>query len=254
MTSPFATYSEVTTGEIDVLREAATAHRRFGPRSVPHYVISMATSVSDVLEVAVLLKEVGLVRVDPTDGTISCALDIVPLFETIDDLRSSGDTLGRATRPRPTYRQLSTSRGGWQEVMIGYSDSNKDGGYVASQWGCTAPSETLVADSGTGTASGSGCSTAAAAPSAAAAGRPIRRSSPNRPGSVHGALRITEQGEMVSAKYAKPASARRNLETLLSATLEASCLDAESPGVDSQRFRRGHGRTGGSRTRPPIKV
>ena len=234
LTSPFATYSEVTTGEIDVLREAAIAHRRFGPRSVPHYVISMATSVSDVLEVAVLLKEVGLVRADSTDGTISCALDIAPLFETIDDLRRSGDTLAELLA-HPRYRQLLTSRGGWQEVMIGYSDSNKDGGYVASQWALYRAQQMLVATAeqagirirlfhGRGGTVGRG-------------GGPAYQAILAQPaGSVHGALRITEQGEMVSAKYAKPASARRNLETLLSATLEASCLDAESPGVDSNGF------------------
>ena len=234
LTSPYATYSKVTAGELDVLREAAIAHRRFGPRSVPHYVISMATSVSDVLEVAVLLKEVGLVRSDASDGAISCALDIAPLFETIDDLHRSGDTLA-ALLGHPRYRQLIESRGGWQEVMIGYSDSNKDGGYVASQWALYRAQQMLVTTAeqaairirlfhGRGGTVGRG-------------GGPAYQAILAQPaGSVRGALRITEQGEMVSAKYAKPASARRNLETLLSATLEASCLDAERPGDDSARF------------------
>ncbi len=234
LASEFVTYSDTTTGELEVLHEAAAAHRRFGPRSVPHYVISMATSVSDVLEAAVLLKEVGLVRVDPATGTISSALDIAPLFETIDDLRAAGGTLS-ALLGHERYGQLVDSRDGWQEVMIGYSDSNKDGGYVASQWALFGAQRSLVAAAeqsgvrirlfhGRGGTVGRG-------------GGPAYQAILAQPaGSVHGALRITEQGEMVSAKYAKPASARRNLETLMSATLEASCLDAQQLGDDEDRF------------------
>ncbi|HEY5663634.1 MAG TPA: phosphoenolpyruvate carboxylase [Ilumatobacter sp.] len=234
LASGFATYSATTAGELDVFREAAAAHRRFGPRSVPHYVISMASSVSDVLEVAVLLKEVGLVRVDPADGAISSALDISPLFETIDDLQASGAVIS-ALLGHPRYRQLVASRNGWQEVMIGYSDSNKDGGYVASQWALFCAQLALVRAAeqagvrirlfhGRGGTVGRG-------------GGPAYQAILAQPaGSVHGSLRITEQGEMVSAKYARPAPARRNLETLLAATLEASCLDAEQLGADRERF------------------
>ena len=242
LTSPFATYSEVTAGELDVLREAAIAHRRFGPRSVPHYVISMATSVSDVLEVAVLLKQVGLVRADSSDGAISCSLDIAPLFETIDDLRRSGDTLA-ALLAHPRYRQLVASRGGWQEVMIGYSDSNKDGGYVASQWALYRAQQMLVATAeqagirirlfhGRGGTVGRG-------------GGPAYQAILAQPaGSVHGALRITEQGEMVSAKYAKPASARRNLETLSVGHARGELPRRRAAGRRQRSFRRRHGRTG----------
>ena len=234
LASPYTTYTEVTSGELDVLRAAAEAHRRFGPRSIPNYVISMATSVSDVLEVVVLLKEVGLARVDPTTGAISGDLDIAPLFETIHDLAHSGDTLTELLH-HERYRQLLASRGEWQEVMIGYSDSNKDGGYVASQWALYSAQRALVsaaADAnvrirlfhGRGGTVGRG-------------GGPAYQAILAQPaGSVHGALRITEQGEMVSAKYAKPASARRNLETLVSATLEASCLDDERLGGDAERY------------------
>jgi phosphoenolpyruvate carboxylase len=232
--SPFVSYSETVTGELDVLRQAADAHRRFGPRSVPHYVISMATSVSDVLEVVVLLKQVGLVRVDPATHSISSSLDIAPLFETIDDLRDSGDTLGALLR-HDRYRQLVASRGDRQEVMIGYSDSNKDGGYVTSQWALYQAQRQLVAAAeaagvrirlfhGRGGTVGRG-------------GGPAYQAILAQPaGSVHGALRITEQGEMVAAKYGKPASARRNLETLVSATLEASCLDDQRLDGDADRF------------------
>ncbi|MDJ0767894.1 MAG: phosphoenolpyruvate carboxylase [Ilumatobacter sp.] len=234
LAAPFGSYSPVTRGELDVLREAASAHDRFGDRTIPHYVISMATSVSDVLEVAVLLKEVGLVRVDPADGTITSSLDIVPLFETIDDLRNAHHTL-TALLTHERYRGIVDSRSGWQEVMIGYSDSNKDGGYVASQWALFSAQRALVAAArangvrirlfhGRGGTVGRG-------------GGPAYQAILAQPaGSVHGALRMTEQGEMVAAKYAQPASARRNLETLLSATLEASCLDDDHMGDDVDRF------------------
>jgi phosphoenolpyruvate carboxylase len=101
---------------------------------MPNYVISKADSVSDILEVAVLLKEVGLLRPQPPSGTGGrLDVDIVPLFETIGDLQRCGrimdDLLGL-----PTYRRLLASRGGTQEVMLGYSDSNKDGGYLTSNW------------------------------------------------------------------------------------------------------------------------
>ncbi len=232
--SPFVSYSDQATGELDVLRQAADAHRRFGPRSVPHYVISMATSVSDVLEVVVLLKQVGLVQIDPVSNTISSSLDIAPLFETIDDLHNSGDTL-RALLRHDRYRQVVTHRGDRQEVMIGYSDSNKDGGYVTSQWALYQAQRQLVAAAGDagvrirlfhgrGGTVGRG-------------GGPAYQAILAQPaGSVHGALRITEQGEMVAAKYGKPASARRNLETLVSATLEASCLDDQRLDGDAARF------------------
>ncbi|MEO6570516.1 MAG: phosphoenolpyruvate carboxylase, partial [Ilumatobacteraceae bacterium] len=234
LATPHATYSDLTLGELDVFVEAASAHRRFGPRSIPHYVISMAESVSDVLEVAVMLKEVGLVTVDAVRRTVTAALDIVPLFETVDDLRRADTTLTEMLG-HEQYRQIVTSRAGWQEIMIGYSDSNKDGGYVASQWELYRAQRALVAAAeradirirlfhGRGGTVGRG-------------GGPAYQAILAQPaGSVHGALRITEQGEMVAAKYAQPASARRNLETLLAATLEASCLDVDDLGDDADRF------------------
>jgi len=224
LVTPFATYSELAAGELAVLAEAAAAHARVGPAVIPHYVISMAESLSDVLEVAVLCKQVGLVRTD-AEVLATAALDIVPLFETIGDLRRADATLtDMLTHPR--YAELVASRGGWQEVMIGYSDSNKDGGYLTSQWELYRAQAALVAAAqragvrlrlfhGRGGTVGRG------------GGPAYQAILAQPPGSVHGALRITEQGEMVAAKYARPTSARRNLETLLAATLEASCLDAD---------------------------
>ena len=213
LVSPHATYSDLTVGEIAVLRQAASAHRRFGARTIPHYVISMAESVSDVLEVAVLLKEVGLVRIDVDAARSRSDLDIVPLFETIADLRAADTTLTELLH-HERYAEIVASRDGWQEVMIGYSDSNKDGGYVASQWELYRAQRALVAAAercdvrirlfhGRGGTVGRG------------GGPAYQAILAQPPGSVHGQLRITEQGEMVAAKYAQPASARRNLETLL---------------------------------------
>ncbi|MEO1059573.1 MAG: phosphoenolpyruvate carboxylase, partial [Actinomycetota bacterium] len=223
-------YDEQTRNELAILREAAEAHRAAGRRAVPHYVISMADSVSDVLEVAVLLKDVGLVRPGAAGATAMSQVDIVPLFETIDDLAAAADTLD-ALLSTPVYRQMVTSRGDRQEVMIGYSDSNKDGGYLASQWNLYRAQRALVETAhdhgvtlrlfhGRGGTVGRG-------------GGPAYQAILAQPaGSVDGSIRVTEQGEMVAAKYANPALSRRNLETLVAATIEASLLDAAQLGDD----------------------
>jgi phosphoenolpyruvate carboxylase len=209
LVTPFADYSELTASELAVFRQAALAHQRFGPRSIPHCIISKAESVSDVLEVAVLLKEVGLVRVDAATGSISSAIDIVPLFETIADLDNAHRTLDELLR-HPRYRQLVRSRSDAHEVMIGYSDSNKDGGYLTSQWELYRAQRALVATAerhsihlrlfhGRGGTVGRG------------GGPAYQAILAQPPGSVRGALRITEQGEMVAAKYstATPNASRR---------------------------------------------
>ena len=223
--TPFVEYSDLVTSELAVLRQAASAHDRFGPEIIPHAIISKSQSVSDVLEQAVLLKEAGLVRIDPETGAIKSAVDIVPLFETISDLHDADRTLD-AMLANARYRQLVASRGDRQEVMVGYSDSNKDGGYLTSQWELYEAQRALVATAerhgvrlrlfhGRGGTVGRG------------GGPAYQAILAQPPGSVRSALRITEQGEMVAAKYSTPAAARRNLETLLAATLEASCLDAD---------------------------
>jgi phosphoenolpyruvate carboxylase len=190
-------------------------------------VISKAESVSDVLEVAVLLKEAGLLA--PGDEP-STTVDIVPLFETIDDLERAPTTL-QSLLDLPVYRSVLRSRGDRQEVMIGYSDSNKDGGYLTSTWSLYKAQVGLVDVArragvrlrlfhGRGGTVGRG-------------GGPAYQAILAQPvGSVDSALRITEQGEMVAAKYAQPASARRNLETLVAATVEASLSGDELLGID----------------------
>jgi phosphoenolpyruvate carboxylase len=217
-----ADLGEQTQSELAILEAAASAVRRVGRRIVPHYVISMAHDLSDVLEVAVLLKEVGLASAAHGDRVATSQLDIVPLFETIDDLRRSPDVLDAMLR-HEVYGDIVRSRGNRQEVMVGYSDSNKDGGYLCSQWSLSAAQTTLAAVArrngvrlrffhGRGGTVGRGGGPAYQAILALPAG------------TVDGSIRLTEQGEIVAAKYSNPAMARRNLETLVSATLEATLL------------------------------
>jgi len=232
---PTAVYDDQTNAELEVLDEAAASVGRLGRRAVPHYVISMATAVSDVLEVAVLLKEVGLVRVAIGSRPATSDLDIVPLFETIGDLAGSSDTL-RNLLGHGVYSQLVASRGNRQEVMIGYSDSNKDGGYLSSQWNLFAAQAALVDTAraadvhlrlfhGRGGTVGRG------------GGPAYQAILAQPPGSVDRSIRVTEQGEMVAAKYAQPALARRNLETLVAATINASCTDVVESSATSTDHR-----------------
>src|SRR4029077_5364862 len=186
------------------------------------YVISKCQSASDLLEVAVLLKEVGLLR-----GS-ALAVNIVPLFETIADLEGCGDIM-RTAFSVPTYRAMVAGRGDWQEVMLGYSDSNKDGGYVTANWALYRAEMQLVEAvrehgtklrlfHGRGGTVGRG-------------GGPSYDAILAQPaGSVSGGLRVTEQGEIIASKYSDPERGRRNLESLVAATLEASLHDAEQLG------------------------
>jgi len=221
LASAYQSYGEDTTTELDMLRVCADAHRRYGPASMPHYVISKADSVSDILEVAVLLKEVGLLR--PREGRLD--VDIVPLFETIGDLQRCGPIMDELLG-LPAYRRLLASRGDAQEVMLGYSDSNKDGGYLTSTWELYK-AELVLIDvfkrhgiglrlfHGRGGSVGRG------------GGPSYEAILAQPPGAVRGAIRITEQGEVIAGKYSNAEVGRRNLETLAAATLEASLLDAD---------------------------
>jgi phosphoenolpyruvate carboxylase len=221
-----AELSELARKELDVVASAARAVKVFGPHSVPNYIISMCQSVSDMLEAAVLLKEVGLL--DVSGQQVYTPVGIVPLFETIDDLQRGSSILEEAL-DLPVYRAITSARGDSQEVMLGYSDSNKDGGYLAANWALYRAELDLVESArktgirlrlfhGRGGTVGRG-----GGPSYDAI-----RAQP--PGAVNGSLRITEQGEVIAAKYAEPQTAHRNLETLLAATLEATLLDIEGLG------------------------
>jgi phosphoenolpyruvate carboxylase len=235
--SPWLTYGEETTKELAILRRAALAVQTLGPVAVPNYVISMATSVSDLFEVLVLLKEVGLCPLGPDGPVPTC--NVVPLFETIDDLAAAGATL-RALLAVPLWRSVLAATEGWQEVMLGYSDSNKDGGYLSSNWSLYRAEMDLVAAAsaggvklrlfhGRGGAVGRGGGPAYEAIVA------------QPPGSVQGALRLTEQGEVIAAQYSDPEHARRGLEALVAGTLEASLagrieVDGDGPGPGTGRW------------------
>ncbi|MGE0876958.1 MAG: phosphoenolpyruvate carboxylase, partial [Burkholderiales bacterium] len=212
--SPHLEYSPHAESELAVVAAAALGRRRLGAHAVPHYVISHCQSVSDLLEVGVLLREGGLLRPGALD------MDIVPLFESIHDLERGGEVIGAAL-DHPLYRSWVRARGDEQEVMLGYSDSNKDGGYLASNWAlykaasalreaCSVRGVRLRLFHGRGGSVGRG-------------GGPSYDAILAQPaGSVDGALRLTEQGEVIASKYADPESGRRNLEILAAATLEAS--------------------------------
>jgi phosphoenolpyruvate carboxylase len=217
LTSAFVKYSEETLGELAVFRAAAEAHARFGTDVIHQCIISMCKGMSDMLEVAVLLKEVGLIN--PSGRS---AINIVPLFETIEDLQASSGIMDRMLSLHD-YRKLVDSRGGVQEVMLGYSDSNKDGGFVTSGWELYKAEIELVEVferhhvrlrlfHGRGGSVGRG-------------GGPSYDAIIAQPGgAVNGQIRITEQGEIISSKYSNPEVGRSNLEILAAATLEASLL------------------------------
>ena len=214
--SPWGGYSEETVKELAVLERAAQLRARFGPRAVPNYVISMTTGVSDMLEVALLLKEAGLFT--PGEAP-SCALRIVPLFETIADLEASDAVMGEYLDLEPV-RAMLAGQDRLQEVMIGYSDSNKDGGYVTSTWAISTAIARLLETArqrdirlrffhGRGGAVGRGGGSSFEAILALPAG------------AVEAGVRITEQGEVVASKYGHPDVGRANLETIASAALLA---------------------------------
>ena len=228
LVSQHLVYSEKTRSELTILRTAAELHGLYGAAALPHYIISKAASVSDLLEVALLLKEVGLFTLDK-----GLAMDVIPLFETIADLENARSVM-RAAFALPAYRRWVAGRGEVQEVMLGYSDSNKDGGYLTANWALNKAQRALVEvhrDAGVrlrlfhgrgGTVGRGG------GPSYDAI-----RAQPR--GAVDGAIRLTEQGEIIGSKYADRDVGRRNLETLVAATLEASFAGGGTSG-DHSRF------------------
>jgi phosphoenolpyruvate carboxylase len=226
--SRYRSYSEETAKELAIADAAAELRSRFGEDAVANYVISKAESVSDLLEVAVLLKEAGLFV--PGDRPV-CALRIVPLFETIDDLRASARVMS-AFFDLPLGRAILAAQDDLQEVMIGYSDSNKDGGYVTSNWEIRSALVALIALAksrgiklrffhGRGGTVGRGGGSSYEATRALPAG------------AVDCGLRVTEQGEVVASKYGHPDVGRRTLETMVAATVLAE-VDPEADAADSE--------------------
>ena len=130
LASPWIDYSEESQGELAIFRAARAAHLRYGKAAVPNCIISKTDGVSDLLEVALLLKEAGLLK---PGKPAAMAMNVIPLFETIADLRQASVTMATVL-DLPVYRALVAARGDEQEVMLGYSDSNKDGGFRTSGW------------------------------------------------------------------------------------------------------------------------
>ena len=221
LTAPGVNYSDETRNELAIFHTARSIHQRFGRAAIENVIISKTDGVSDILEVAVLLKEVGLLR--PLEHALD--VNIVPLFETIGDLANAGPTMDRLLAI-PLYNRLLGSRQALQECMLGYSDSNKDGGFLTSGWALyraeIALTEvfarhgiTLRLFHGRGGSVGRG-------------GGPSYQAILAQPqGAVQGQIRITEQGEVIASKYANPELGRRNLEILAAATLEATLLAHE---------------------------
>jgi phosphoenolpyruvate carboxylase len=219
----YAHYSDETLKELAVFDTAAALRTRLGPDVLRRVVISKADSVSDLLEVAILMKEGGLYDMQTPSGP---ALPIAPLFETIDDLTASSAIMADYL-DLPEVLAVRAAKDYVQEIMIGYSDSNKDGGYLTANWEVRQAITRLVAlgrqknvamrffhgrGGSIGRGGGSSRDAIVALPAGAA---------------TFG-LSVTEQGEVISSKYGHPVSARASLETLVGATLEG-VLNPQSP-------------------------
>jgi phosphoenolpyruvate carboxylase len=225
-----ASYTDHAQGELAIFEAALAMRKRYGHQAIRHYIISHTETVSDLLEVLLLQKEVGLMR-GTLDGDARNDLIVVPLFETIEDLRNAAPIM-RDFYALPGVAGLVQRSGGEQDIMLGYSDSNKDGGIFTSNWELYRAEIALVelfdelATShgiqlrmfhGRGGTVGRG------------GGPSYQAILAQPPGTVRGQIRLTEQGEVIASKYANPEIGRRNLETLVAATLEATLLQPTKP-------------------------
>jgi phosphoenolpyruvate carboxylase len=214
LTPDLLDFDEETNETLEVFRLVRRAYDRIGPDAIDAYVVSMTERASDVLSVLVMAR----------DARVDHGLDVVPLFETVDDLRRAPEVLERLLA-EPAYRRHVADRGDHQQVMIGYSDSNKDGGYLASAWQLDRAQRALVdvADRhgveltvfhGRGGSVGRGGGPANAA----------IRAQPAE--AVRGRLKLTEQGEVLAARYRDPVLAHRHLEQVLHAVVSTTLPDA----------------------------
>ncbi|WP_145199208.1 phosphoenolpyruvate carboxylase [Sphingobium sp. B2] len=231
--SRFSDYSEETASELAIVHAAAEAHRIYGPACITHYIISKAESVSDLLEVNILLKEAGLWRAGAEGSPPQASIMSIPLFETIADLEAAPQIMS-AYFGLPEIAGVVKQRG-HQEVMIGYSDSNKDGGYITSTWSLFKASKALEPVFAEASAAmqlfhGRGGAVGRGGGSAFAAIQAQPR------GTVQGRIRITEQGEMIAAKFGSRDVAMTNLEAMTSATLLASLEPEGISDKDAARF------------------
>ena len=220
-----AAYSDHTRSELDIFETAREMLVRFGREALRHNIISHTESVSDLLEVLLLQKECGLLTGTLDNGATN-ALIVVPLFETIGDLREA-EPIMRAFYALPGITGLVARSGGEQDIMLGYSDSNKDGGFFTSNWELYRAELALVGLFGPLRA-GQGITLRLFHGRGGTVGRgggpSYQAILAQPPGTVNGQIRLTEQGEVIGSKYANPEIGRRNLETLVAATLEATLL------------------------------
>jgi len=237
--SPYLEYSDEARSELMILRVAREIRKRYGERAIRNYIISHTETVSDLLEVLLLQKEAGLLHMewDAASGKVIdgwMELMVIPLFETIPDLRCAADIM-ESFMALPQVRHLVARQGDLQEVMLGYSDSNKDGGFLTSNWELYKAETRLVelfdragvrlrlfhGRGGTvGRGGGPSYDAILAQPS----------------GTVNGQIRLTEQGEIIASKFSNPEIGRRNLELLVAATLEASLMPNEAEGKRAKKL------------------
>ncbi len=221
---PFIPWNRAFTPEtkrvMNLFTSIRQAHADFGKAAIENYIISMSEQPSDILAVLLFAKEAEICRSNDS-GNLESDLNIVPLFETIEDLKRAPSVM-RTLFQTPGYRKHLESRGHLQEIMLGYSDSNKDGGYFASHWSLyTAQRDLTKLSDEFGVTlrifHGRGGTTSRGG------GGPLNRAILAQPrGSVRGAIRVTEQGEMIASNYSHPELARRNLEEFFHATVLAS--------------------------------
>ena len=244
-------YSVHTQGELAIFRTAKTMRHRFGIQAIRHYIISHTETVSDLLEVLLLQKEAGLMR-STLDAQATNDLIVVPLFETIEDLRNAAPIM-RDFYALPGIKDMVVRSGSEQDIMLGYSDSNKDGGIFTSNWelyraeialvdlfdelNATEIKPKLVTEGGNPAFAPSGLGATIQLRMFHGRGGTVGRGGgpsyeailAQPPGTVRGQIRLTEQGEVIGSKYANPEIGRRNLETLVAATLEATLLQPTKP-------------------------
>ena len=223
--------SEATRETLDLFRVARRALDELSPSAIGTYVISMAKDVSDVLAVLVLAKEAGLYQPAVGARELVARLRVAPLFETIEDLRRAPGVLSRLLENR-AYAPVWKAQGNLQEVMVGYSDSCKDGGILTSSWELHKSQEALSK-----IARGHGAELLLFHGRGGSVGRgggPSHEAILAQPrGTLRGRIKITEQGEVVSTKYGLPEIALRSLEVATSAVIEAS-LDSGDEVVPSE--------------------
>ena len=226
-----AAYSEHSQRELAIFEMARQMREQFGEQSIRHYIISHTEAVSDLLEVLLLQKETALLH-GTLDAQATAQLIVVPLFETIEDLRNAAPIM-REFYALPGIAKMVHRSGAEQDIMLGYSDSNKDGGIFTSNWELYRAEIALVElfDELTTRGLGMGAVSIQLRMFHGRGGTVGRGGGPSYqailaqpPGTVRGQLRLTEQGEVIGSKYANPEIGRRNLETLVAATLEATLL------------------------------